>query len=122
MTPQRVFNILTLTGNSNELEKFRLHAEGIDPCVLGRFYLNDFCFNNFIALPNAVIQGTSMIEMETSRINVWGCASDALGVSLEESPDKLIYMFTTGKCPPKKVLDKINLLYGSGLNIVHKTR
>lgn len=122
MTPRQIYNILTLQGDPMEIEKFRNHAEGIDPCVLGRFELNDLCFNNFVALPRSIIAGSSIISMEQARMERWGCCSDALGVSLDHKKDKLVYRFTTGRESPEKVLQVIKKLYGHELEIKHETR
>tara|TARA_B100001248_G_scaffold239826_1_gene205387 strand:+ start:842 stop:1210 length:369 start_codon:yes stop_codon:yes gene_type:complete len=119
MLPELSFTILEITGEEKDLKDFKYLAQGFDPNIFGRLSFNDICLNNFIPLPDYVINGQSQILLEKHRMKAWGISTDSLGASLKQKKGKLIYSFCTGSGIPYPVFEEMKRQFKT-LKFSHK--
>ncbi len=103
--PNWCFNELTITGNKESLQEFKIKVKGIN---------TDICLNNFVPMPEELVDTISPREKPNWydwRLHNWGTKWDIDAHLVEESENMLIYEFESPWGPPGNWLRKVSLMF-----------
>lgn len=106
-----MFNRLSVKGSRKELEIFRRSVGGVGFSHRGIGEYNDLNFDSIIPIPNQqvlrAISNRNIFEVEGLRLKYWGTSSEAIGVRLIETNNRLEYTFCTFTKMPEALIRKI---------------
>lgn len=107
--PNWVYNYLVITGEKEELQKFKTQAVGKCHSDEPQDPPSVLCFENFVPIPFEKIEPGGLNDWEYAN---WGCKCGACFAFLaEESNSELVYQFRTPNGSPDEFLKSVGKLW-----------